>query len=88
MPDEEPIIANQLPVDPDEADRVTDRGPDGLRQRRLPAAGFVRYIENPTPTFALPPQRGAQGRMIECRYCRRVFWQERYSMQDACERHR
>ena len=49
---------SRLQFDDDDAeDRRTDRGPDGLRQARLPAAGFVRLVENPTPQFPLPPQR-------------------------------
>ena len=46
-----------LPEDQADPDLGLDRGPDRLLQRRLPSAGFVRLVENPTPTFELPPQR-------------------------------
>ena len=34
-----------------------DRGPSRLRQARLTGAGWVREVDNETPTLALPPQR-------------------------------
>jgi hypothetical protein len=37
-------------------DEGLDRGPDRGWQRRLPNAGFVRLVENPTPCFELPRQ--------------------------------
>jgi hypothetical protein len=40
----------------DEADRLTDPGPDRMRQERIPGAGWVRYEERPMPAFVLPPQ--------------------------------
>lgn len=40
-------------ADPDEG---LDLGPDRMLQARLPGAGFVRLVENPTPRFTLPPQ--------------------------------
>lgn len=55
-----------LPVRDDDPDRGLDRGPDRLLQRRLPGAGFVRLMENPTPLLGLPRQAC---RTIICEWC-------------------
>jgi hypothetical protein len=39
---------------PDDPDLDMDPGPDRLLQARLPSAGWVRLVENPTPRFDLP----------------------------------
>ena len=46
-------VPSPEPEDPDDG---LDPGPDRLLQARLPGAGFVRLIENPTPTLDLPSQ--------------------------------
>lgn len=54
-----------------DADDDLDPGFEGLRQARLPAAGFVRLVENPTPRFDMPrPQVNYEAkRHGACEYC-------------------
>jgi hypothetical protein len=55
--DEDRIRRGHEPENRGDPDLGLDRGPDQLLQRRLPSAGFVRLVENPTPCFELPRRR-------------------------------
>jgi len=65
------------------ADRTTDKGPSRLRQARLKGAGWVREVDNPTPTLALPPQRTAAPWGI-CPRCKRYGRFAGWLHDDAC----
>ena len=53
-------------LEPENPDEGLDVGPDDLLQARLPGAGFVRLVENPTPTLDLPHQTQTFIRCDDC----------------------
>lgn len=59
-------LSADLPTEPENPDEGLDQGPDRMLQARLPGAGFVRLVENPTPTFDLPAQAQT---WIVCEWC-------------------
>ena len=58
--------ATFAPDEPESPDEGLDQGPDRMLQARLPGAGFVRLVENPTPTLDLPRQSVTS---IVCEWC-------------------